>query len=181
MVTSVSSTHIKQTLATRAEDPAVKSAVSRLLEIRKLSREQAWSKFDLHAAMQELLRVSDTAITTSLMLRPLDINPQTHMSDCYAKDYLNALDLDLENGAEPKEAKPRFVVRSPEPWDRLPLDLKDQVRTMFFLALETVLPNKLIGVHLTVSLTGGLIGTKGRYSRRPQSCNSLCNRFALRR
>lgn len=63
MVTSVSSTHIKQALATRAEDPAVKSAVSRLLEIRKLYREQAWSKFDLHAAMQGILRVSIIAIS----------------------------------------------------------------------------------------------------------------------
>ncbi|KAG7532067.1 hypothetical protein FFLO_03875 [Filobasidium floriforme] len=85
-------------LATEAEDPAVKPAVSRLVEIRKLYRDQTWSKFDLQAAMQELLR-----------------------------DYLNALDLDLENGSEPKEAKPRFVVRSPEEWNRLPLDLKDQV------------------------------------------------------
>jgi hypothetical protein len=102
-----------------------------------------------------------------LMPRPLDLDPQTHISECRAQDYLNALDLDLGNGSEPKEAKPQFIVRSPEPWDRLPLDLKDQVRTMFFLALETVLPNKLIGVHLPVSLTGGLVGTKGRYSRRP--------------
>lgn len=83
-----------------------------------------------------------------LMPRPLDLDPQTHIFECRAQDYLNALDPDLENRAEPKEAKPRFVVRSPEEWNRLPLDLKNKVRTTFFLALETVLPVKLIGVRL---------------------------------
>jgi hypothetical protein len=50
------------------------------------------------------------------------------MPDYHAQDYLNALDLDLENGSEPKEAQHRFLVRRPEEWNRLPLDLKDQVR-----------------------------------------------------
>lgn len=136
MVTSVSSTHIKQALATGAEDSAVRPAVSRLIKLGPNS-----------IYMQRCRNYSESVILpylSHLTPQPLELDPQTHMSDCHAQAYLNALDLDLENGAEPKEAKPRFVVRSPGEWDRLPLDLKDQVRTMFFLALEVVLPIKLI-------------------------------------
>jgi hypothetical protein len=82
---------------------------------------------------------------------PLDIDPQTHIFECRAQDYLNALDLDLENRAEPKEAQHRFVVRCPEEWNRLPLDLKDQVRNDVLSSTRDCITYRTNRVHLSPS------------------------------